>query len=203
VLRESHAQESNKVRNLLLARSLGLQVPVTRLSNVDLAEGGEAYIQKPAAGGELTRLLSEGTGEQAGAPRFIQPRLRRPETRIFRVGGQALAFEIESAALDYRGATDVTIRHVRAEPSVTTPLFALCDALGLDFAAADFMRGPEGEPVFLEVNTQPMFAAFDRTVDGALCDAILDHLLPPEDHRGGCSAVGPISVGKDSSRDAR
>jgi hypothetical protein len=29
---------------------------------------------------------------------------------------------------------------------------------------------------FLEVNTQPMFAAFDKAADGRLCDAIIDHL---------------------------
>ena len=29
---------------------------------------------------------------------------------------------------------------------------------------------------FLEVNTQPMFAAFDKVAEGRLCDAIIDHL---------------------------
>jgi hypothetical protein len=39
------------------------------------------------------------------------------------------------------------------------------------------MRDPKtGEFVFLEVNSQPMFAAFDRVSGGKLCDAIIDHL---------------------------
>lgn len=178
--RETYAQENNKVRNLLLARSAGLCVPRTWISNSDRPEGvgAEPHIQKPVAGGELTTLLSEASEERRGTPRFVQPRLSRPEARIFRVGPRLLAFHIESAELDYRGAKDVSIRPVRVEPRVTEPLLALCDALALDFAAADFMLGRAGESVFLEVNSQPMFAAFDRAVDGELCDAILDHLAP-------------------------
>ncbi len=42
------------------------------------------------------------------------------------------------------------------------------------------MIDPETEELlFLEVNTQPMFAAFDQTVDGMLCDAIIDYLYQP------------------------
>jgi hypothetical protein len=52
------------------------------------------------------------------------------------------------------------------------------DEFGLDFGAADFKASPEtGRPLFLEVNSAPMFAAFDRVAAGALCDAILDWLV--------------------------
>jgi hypothetical protein len=40
------------------------------------------------------------------------------------------------------------------------------------------MRTADGEWTFLEVNSQPMFAAFDKAADGRLCDAILDWLHP-------------------------
>jgi glutathione synthase/RimK-type ligase-like ATP-grasp enzyme len=57
--------------------------------------------------------------------------------------------------------------------------YAFCSAVGLDFAAADFMRDPRGgEHRFLEVNSQPMFAAFDAVCGGRLCDAIIDALAP-------------------------
>ena len=62
--------------------------------------------------------------------------------------------------------------------AIANRLVRLCDRIGLDFAAADFMRDPtSGELVFLEVNSQPMFAAFDLVAGGRLCDAILDGLL--------------------------
>lgn len=69
-----------------------------------------------------------------------------------------------------------------AEAEVPQPegaaLTRLCDRLGLDFAAADFMTDRDGRRVFLEVNSQPMFAAFDRVAGGALSDAIIDALSP-------------------------
>jgi hypothetical protein len=50
--------------------------------------------------------------------------------------------------------------------------------LGLDFGAADFKRCPEtGDYRFLEVNSAPMFSAFDRVVSGALSGAIVDWLM--------------------------
>ena len=68
------------------------------------------------------------------------------------------------------GAAGLTLRD---------PMMDLCDRLGLDFAAADFMRGPRGKGLhFLEVNSQPMFTAFDQACGGKLCDAIIDHLAP-------------------------
>ena len=41
------------------------------------------------------------------------------------------------------------------------------------------MRNKDGAYCFLEVNTQPMFAAFDAVIGGRLCDAIIDHLVAP------------------------
>ena len=49
------------------------------------------------------------------------------------------------------------------------------DALNLDFGAADFKTSPDtGRYLFLEVNSSPMFAAFDAVSDGAVSKAILD-----------------------------
>ena len=47
--------------------------------------------------------------------------------------------------------------------------------LNLDFAALDFKyrRDRDETPVFLEVNTAPMFEAFDRHSDGELAEAIV------------------------------
>ena len=47
----------------------------------------------------------------------------------------------------------------------------------MDFGAADFKTDPEtGELCFLEVNTSPMFAAFDQVAGGKLAEAILETL---------------------------
>ena len=50
------------------------------------------------------------------------------------------------------------------------PMLGLCAELGLDFAAADLkLDESTGLWYFLEVNSNPMFAAFDQAGDGNLC----------------------------------
>jgi hypothetical protein len=178
----------NKLRNLDLARCHGHTVPPTIVTNEFAAARAwsiGALIEKPAAGGEHTgqfdRLIgSEGPTGTALYPRFVQPRLARPELRVYRIGDTLMGFSLASPDLDYRIGQRVTLERARVPTALSRPLVALCDALGLDFAAADFMRDPaSGSHVFLEVNSQPMFAAFDAVSDGRLCDAIIDHLVPP------------------------
>jgi hypothetical protein len=51
------------------------------------------------------------------------------------------------------------------------------DEVGLDFGAADFKTCPDtGSYRFLEVNSAPMFAGFDRVAKGCLSAAILEWL---------------------------
>lgn len=181
--RRTTLRENNKLQNLIEAASVGLPVPATIVTNefAEFTERSDGLIQKPIAGGEYTTLLSELIDREQrtvyGAPRFVQPRLNRPEVRIYRIGPKLLAFELQSPELDYRQTSDVTIRPVPVPDSVAAKLLALCDRLELDFGAADFMLDRDGALTFLEVNSQPMFAAFDRKIDGGVCDAIIDHLM--------------------------
>lgn len=181
--RRTSLRENNKIHNLIAAIGAGLRVPRTIATN-DFSEFSgrqDVLIQKPVAGGEYTTLLSQlmaGKGSMTDrVPRFVQPRLDRPEMRIYRIGSRLMAFELQSPELDYRQTQTATIRPVAPPDEVGSKLLDLCDRLELDFAAADFMIDTDGAWNFLEVNSQPMFAAFDRKVDGDLSDAIIDHLI--------------------------
>jgi hypothetical protein len=184
--RWSTSRENSKIFNLLKARQVGLQIPATIVTN-DFERINRSMlgplIQKPVAGGELTTTYDgffsslETAPPLKRYPRFIQPHLSRPEMRIYRVGDAVLSFSLSSDDIDYRERHKVTLAPTSAPADITEKLVALCDELGLDFAAADFMRdGSTGEWCFLEVNSQPMFAAFDDVVEGKLCDAMIDHL---------------------------
>lgn len=186
--KNTSATESSKLRNLYLAARCGLAVPATLLTNefntVRRVLRGP-LIQKPAAGGEYTGDFDAFVASLPGRepvghyPRFVQPQLSRPELRVYRVGSDMLAFSLNSPDLDYRTRQKVRLRHVAVPRALRDPMMDLCDRLGLDFAAADFMRAPRGKELrFLEVNSQPMFAAFDQACGGKLCDAIIDHLAP-------------------------
>jgi hypothetical protein len=181
--------DASKLRNLYLAVSHGLAVPRTLLTNEFAAVRRSmrgALIQKPAAGGEHTTEFGEFArelktkGSIARYPRFVQEKMRRPELRVYRVGDAMLGFSLSSPDIDYRSRQQVRLKPARVPRELGAKLVGLCDDLGLDFAAADFMRAPRSRELrFLEVNSQPMFAAFDQASGGKLCDAIIDHLSRP------------------------
>lgn len=169
----------NKVESLALARRAGLAVPATVITNAPSGLPTAGLIMKPVAGGELTE---PAVADSALAyPYIFQARLNRPEMRVYIVGDRHFGFSIESPDLDYRQHHNVELKEVEAPQALIEPLLCLARELGLDFAAADFMQDEHGGYQFLEINSQPMFAAFDRVVSGRLCDAMIDWLTesPP------------------------
>jgi hypothetical protein len=183
------ARHASKPYALLLARRMGLAVPETLVTTepdaLDRLDGAE-WIAKPVNGGEYTRELAAARADEgwrlrfAAEPTIVQRRLVGPELRIYRVGERWLAFALRSEALDYRATPAVGIEAVPAPHDLTLPLGRMMDRLSLDFGAADFKICPRtGARLFLEVNSAPMFAGFDRAAGGALADAILDWLGAP------------------------
>ena len=78
-------------------------------------------------------------------PRFVQPRLLRPELRVFRVGDELIGFSLRSPDLDYRAALRSRLKPARVPQGAGRQILRLLfRRLGLDFAAADFMRDPRG-----------------------------------------------------------
>ncbi|MEP7031450.1 MAG: hypothetical protein ABI830_11000 [Pseudolabrys sp.] len=184
--KKSSGAEANKLRNLYLARQHGLDIPATLLTNEfkPLRKKMRGpLIVKPAGGGEHTEEFGSFAASLSTRtpmvryPRFVQRRMLRPELRVYRVGDALFGFALSSPDIGYRSANRARLKTARVPGALGRKLTSFCDALGLDFAAADFMRDPETRDFrFLEVNSQPMFAAFDKVSGGRLCDAIIDHL---------------------------
>jgi len=114
----------------------------------------------------------------AAAPAIVQEELAPPDVRVFRVGSRYLTYEIESDALDYRAGS-----FSRVKPSTIVPkrllsrIGRVSASMGFDYSATDLKwSGDRQSLVFLEVNSAPMFAAFDAASGGALCDAIIEQL---------------------------
>ncbi|MDB4950146.1 MAG: hypothetical protein JWM27_2795 [Gemmatimonadetes bacterium] len=191
----------NKPFHLTLAARAGLQIPRTLVTN-DAArlhdESARArMVAKPVPGGGYCQPLDEVLASaplrdgRAAAPAIVQNRLEQPEVRIYGVGGRFLPFAVRSDVLDYRAskATRVEALPLDAVPAeLVAGLARLMDALGMDYGAADFKTDPAtGRLVFLEINSSPMFAAFDAVSGGAVSDAIIDFLL-------GGAADGPPAI---------
>ncbi len=195
--RRGRGADPNKYDNLVRAVRLGLPVPPTVVVTDPRPDPALPQIRKPVAGGELTEAL-DGAGPFPAYPVFVQPKLNRPEMRIYRVADTLFGFALESPDLDYRQAQRVRLSLCEVPALLSDRLVALCEELGLDFAAADFMRDDEGEWRFLEVNSQPMFAAFDQVASGRLCDAMVSWLIS-----GTARAPGPAPTPGDTEASAR
>ena len=98
---------------------------------------------------------------------------------MFCVGDKVFAFSVVCDALDYRSAAASRVEPLDSSTlEVCKGLQRLTRLLHLNFCAADFKACPEsGGLLFLEVNSAPMFAAFDRACDGRLSDAIVNYLV--------------------------
>jgi hypothetical protein len=173
---------------LRLARECGLATAPTLVSNVEanLRAFPGAAIAKPVAGGGYVRPL-EAALEDAGwkdgrspMPAIVQQRLAYPEYRIYLADGRFHLFEIHSPLLDYRTAAPSSLVYEGEElpwPGMAEALTRLTAAVGVDFCACDFKtRSAREPPLFLELNSGPMFAAYDNAAQGRLADAIVAQL---------------------------
>ena len=175
--------------SLCLAQQQGLRIPSSLVSNrpqqVEVLGDIDELVVKPLNGGGYCRSLGDSLigidlkGQLAATPAIVQKRLEQPEVRIYRIGEKLFAFDVESNSLDYRVAQDANVSLRKSLPqSESQNLKTLMDTLGMNFGAADFKTDPDtGELCFLEVNTSPMFAAFDEVAGGKLAKAILDTLV--------------------------
>jgi hypothetical protein len=180
---------TNKPLVLKLAQECGLAVPRTLITNdrgrLERFLSESDAVVKPINGGGYCEPLADVLertpvkDDRVAAPAIVQHRLTQPEVRIYAVGGRYFAFNVVSPELDYRATQDCRVEAIDAPPAeLTNGLGKLLGKLGLDFAAADFKSCADTRRLlFLEVNTGPMFAAFDKAADGKLCDAMIDSLV--------------------------
>jgi len=178
---------TNKPLVLKLAQDCGLAIPQTLITNDNERMACcQEWVVKPVNGGgycePLREVLERTTirDGRAAAPAIIQQRLAPPEIRIYAVGDRYFAFNVVSSELDYRATQNCRVELASVESlerGLVDALGRLLSRLGLDFAAADFKSCPDtGRLLFLEVNTGPMFSAFDHASDRKLCEAMIKHL---------------------------
>lgn len=194
MLNRRYGGQMNKPFMLHRAAQAGLEIPRTLLTNeldrLEREAPGDHHIVKPVAGGSYTQLLSavlertERRDGRSAAPALVQRRLVQPEIRVYAVGDAASrrfeAFHVRSEQLDYREDKSTEVIHLPladVAPEVLSGLGRLMDGLEMDYGAADFKTDPEtGRLAFLEVNSSPMFVAFDAASGNAVSDAILDYV---------------------------
>lgn len=181
---------TNKPYVLYLAEQLGLNIPITLISN-DLKElihlqSKNKMVAKPVNGGGHCRYLEEllkSTEQKSGraaSPAIIQSTLVPPEIRVFGVHGNFFVFTVIADALDYRTVLHCEVKELPIEsvPDVLLDgLQRLMSKMEVDFCAADFKACPDtGKLLFLELNSSPMFIKFDEACNGRLSKTMIQCL---------------------------
>jgi glutathione synthase/RimK-type ligase-like ATP-grasp enzyme len=192
----------NKPRQLRLARSLGLRVPDTivtqdasRARDFTLRNG--AVVLKPLFHGEL------GAGRVAHTTRIERwdpaydvdvetvPHLfqhfvsKVADYRVTIIDERVFPCRIDSGsypayAVDVRrGLADFSLRHemIRLSSTLTSQLINLVKGLGLRFGAIDLIEDSDGELWFLEINPNGQWAWIEQRTGAPISDAIADALI--------------------------
>lgn len=172
----------NKQLQLRLAREVGLDIPDTLITNDPdavrrfAAEHPRGVICKMMSsfavydeeGGEnvvFTNVLSDEDLEEleglALSPMTFQEKVdKQVELRVTVVGRKVFSASIDSQASDRAthdwrrdGAAMIDRwREHELSEDLESRLLALCDRLGLQYGAADFIVTPDGRTIFLEIN---------------------------------------------------
>ena len=106
------------------------------------------------------------------------------DLRVTIVGDRIFPAAIDSRGTDYEVDFRMSLGQARTEPcelprEVEDRLFALMARLGLVYGAIDLRRTPEGEHVFLEVNTGGEFLFIEDRTDQPIAQAVADWLVQP------------------------
>ncbi|MCD0460633.1 ATP-grasp domain-containing protein [Roseiconus lacunae] len=183
--RSTAGDTNNKSRNLKLARQFGFAIPdtivigdATPLINHPAPEN---TIVKPLSGGDHAHVVREIQHPERLlnlTPQFVQEKLDGENLRIFSIGGELTAFHLQTNAVDYRTDDSVVVRRIVVPSNLRDSIEQLVSKIGFDYCALDFRcRDGFDEPVFLEINSFPMFVAFDDACENQLADQTLAFLV--------------------------
>ena len=195
----------NKLRQLRVAREVGLCIPPTLVTN-NPKEAREFF--HALQGNVVAKMLTPLSQGMAGTSFFVYTSLvteadlleaeslhhspmvfqaaipKQRELRVVYVDGQCFVGALEAAhyaeeTMDWRCAQSRTMAWLEDElPSdVVQAVRALMTRLGLAFGAIDLIRTPEGAHVFLEVNPCGEWGMLERDLDYPISSAIADVLL--------------------------
>lgn len=194
----------HKLFQLATAKSVGLRIPETVVTN-DAERIRTAFhhfngqmIAKPVRTGYVdygfeqhaiytSQVLEEHIEDLAGAhlsPSIFQPLIpKQSDVRATFVGDSLFVAEIDSqsdpaAIVDWRKTENPALPHQVAAlpPLVEERSRVLMQQLGLVFGALDFIRTPEGEWVFLEVNPNGQWLWLDDMLNLGITEAITSWL---------------------------
>ena len=184
--RQTITDANNKSANLRHARDVGFEIPesivMSDLTPLQTIPSANAKIIKPLGGGAHTLavdVIREDLQRLAKLPpQFVQEKLEGENLRVFSIGNELFCFQLQTTKLDYREDDAVDVIQIDVPTEIIDSTQKLVARLEFDYCALDFRcRRRLEHPVFLEINSFPMFVRFDDASENSLADAMLKFLL--------------------------
>jgi glutathione synthase/RimK-type ligase-like ATP-grasp enzyme len=169
---EATRRAENKLVQLRAAQTAGFSVPRTLVSqDPDLIRAFCAGLDGPAVMKSVQatprsqlytiEVRDEHVADDDGlrlCPTIFQEYVPGSfHLRVLCCGGETHAVTIESGELDWRMNLDVPISPVKLDPLTQQRINEVLDLLELQMGVIDLKIGPDGQPVWLELNPQGQF----------------------------------------------
>lgn len=192
---------SNKVSQLVVARSVGFAVPKTLISNDPIAIREFARKQAVVAKNLATPWIVRSHNEtRAAYTRIVDPAWlcddaalsfapviyqeyheRRRDIRVVVIGDTTFSASCEPGPhqredVRKESGAGESYRACKISEEMRGKLFAAMRDLNIEYCAADFMEDNHGNMFFLEVNTCGAWWWLDQLYDGAICRALASAL---------------------------
>jgi hypothetical protein len=193
-----------KAHQLRLAAGLGLRVPRTLITSdpdrarsfIDSVGVGRTIFKTFSATHAVwreTRLIRENElailDAVQVAPVIFQEYIPGvADVRVTAIGGELFPAAIDARGTEYEVDFRMSLGQARTTPTdlprdVATRVRALMDRLGLVYGAIDLRRTPDGDHVFLEVNTAGEFLFVEERTGQPITAALAEWLARSESAR--------------------
>jgi len=172
----------------LMAKN-GIRVPHTLITN-DASSVWDFYeahhrsiIVKPVRGGASTQKVTEAdlTQERLAllhyCPMQFQELIEGVDIRVYGVGNQLFAAEIQANTIDFREDPEAEIIPIVLPETIQQQCLQVMRLFDLCFTGIDIRRTPTGDYVFIEANPSPMFTFFEQQSGYPISDALVELMM--------------------------
>lgn len=180
----------NKLYQLFVAYSLGLEAPGTTVTNLkkvaaELTDRKRTIAKPVSSGPGLAPCAQEISRDLLGfvrsSPVLLQELVEAPvDLRVITIGNRVFTWErkrLSGEAIDWRVAdpAGTGFYHISSRELLSQHALTVAKALGLSMSVQDWLC-TEDKPLFLEVNPQGQWL-FLRDAEPIIVPAVVEHLL--------------------------
>ena len=169
-----------KPLQLSLAKQVGLQIPKTLISNnpqkvKEFIQDIKDVVYKPSMGGGLCHSFEKDDFQRLDeiikAPVTFQEKVKGTSIRATIINEEVVScVSLPSDYVDYREDPNYTsgnqeYKEIELPKEIAKKTFKLLEKSGLVFSGVDFILNPEGEFVFLEANSSPIYLDIEHKTE--------------------------------------